>query len=53
MAATDRELKEHCSEQLAEFKVPRRFHLMEQIPRGATGKLQRINMAKLLNLGGQ
>ncbi len=50
MTATDRELKEHCSAQLAEFKVPRRFHLMEQIPRGATGKLQRINMAKLLNL---
>jgi acyl-coenzyme A synthetase/AMP-(fatty) acid ligase len=30
--------------------VPRRFHMLEAIPRGATGKLQRINMAKLLDL---
>ena len=34
---------------LAEFKVPRTFHILDGIPRGATGKLQRINMAKLLD----
>ena len=52
MTVTDRELKEHCMALLAEFKVPRRFHLLEQIPRGATGKLKRIDMAKLLNITG-
>jgi len=49
---TDRELKEHCAGLLAEFKVPRRFHLLGEIPRGATGKLKRIDMAKLLNITG-
>lgn len=48
--ATEAELKTHCAESLAEFKVPRKFHILDQIPRGATGKLQRINMAKLLNI---
>ncbi len=48
--ATERELRTYCAERLAEFKVPRRFHMLEAIPRGATGKLQRINMAKLLDL---
>ncbi len=48
--ATERELRAYCAERLAEYKVPRRFHMLEAIPRGATGKLQRINMAKLLDL---
>jgi acyl-CoA synthetase (AMP-forming)/AMP-acid ligase II len=51
--ATERELRAYCGEYLAEFKVPRRFHVLEAIPRGATGKLQRINMAKLLNITGE
>jgi acyl-CoA synthetase (AMP-forming)/AMP-acid ligase II len=48
--ATEKELKAHCTEFLAEFKVPRKFHIVPELPRGATGKLQRINMAKLLNI---
>ncbi len=50
--ATERELRTYCAEHLAEFKVPRRFHVLEALPRGATGKLQRITMAKALNLTG-
>jgi acyl-CoA synthetase (AMP-forming)/AMP-acid ligase II len=49
-AATEQELKEHCAASLAEFKVPRTIHILEAIPRGATGKLQRITMAKTLGL---
>lgn len=48
--ATEQELREHCAQSLAEFKVPRTIHILESIPRGATGKLQRITMAKQLNL---
>jgi acyl-CoA synthetase (AMP-forming)/AMP-acid ligase II len=48
--ATERELREHCAALLADFKVPRAFHILEQLPRGATGKPQRITMAKQLNL---
>jgi acyl-CoA synthetase (AMP-forming)/AMP-acid ligase II len=47
----ERELREHCAQTLAEFKVPRRIHLLDALPRGATGKLQRISMAKTLGLG--
>ncbi|HEX2914901.1 MAG TPA: acyl--CoA ligase [Chloroflexia bacterium] len=48
--ASENELKAHCASALAEFKVPRKFHILKEIPRGATGKLQRINMANLLNI---
>jgi acyl-CoA synthetase (AMP-forming)/AMP-acid ligase II len=48
--ASERELREHCAQSLAEFKVPRLVHILEALPRGATGKLQRITMAKTLGL---
>lgn len=49
-AATESELREHCAATLAAFKVPRQIHILEEIPRGPTGKLQRLAMAKLLGL---
>jgi acyl-CoA synthetase (AMP-forming)/AMP-acid ligase II len=52
-SVSEQELKAHCSASLAEFKVPRQFHILDELPRGATGKLQRLNMAKLLNLTDQ
>ena len=48
--ADERSLREYCAMQLADFKVPRVIHILQELPRGATGKLQRINMAKLLGL---
>jgi acyl-CoA synthetase (AMP-forming)/AMP-acid ligase II len=48
--ATEKELKAYCAEMLADFKVPHQIHILEELPRGATGKLQRLNMAKLLKL---
>ncbi|QHG17062.1 acyl--CoA ligase [Nostoc sp. ATCC 53789] len=47
----EKELLAHCSTMLADFKVPKQIHFLEQLPRGATGKLQRLAMAKLLNIG--
>lgn len=49
--ASERELREHCAQTLADFKVPRQIHVLEALPRGATGKLQRISMAQTLGLG--
>jgi acyl-CoA synthetase (AMP-forming)/AMP-acid ligase II len=49
---SEQELRSHCSDLLAEFKVPRQFHILDELPRGATGKLQRLNMAKLLKIAG-
>jgi oxalate---CoA ligase len=45
------ELREHCAARLAEFKVPRVFHILDEIPRGATGKPQRISLAQALGIG--
>ncbi|MBW4616314.1 MAG: acyl--CoA ligase [Desmonostoc vinosum HA7617-LM4] len=46
--ASEKELLAHCSTMLADFKVPQQIHILDQLPRGATGKLQRLAMAKLL-----
>ena len=37
-------------EGLADFKVPRKILFLDEIPKGATGKLQRIGMAEKLGL---
>jgi acyl-CoA synthetase (AMP-forming)/AMP-acid ligase II len=50
MSATEAELRAHCATRLADFKVPRKVLLVAEIPKGATGKLQRIGLAKLLGL---
>ncbi|MEH1872864.1 acyl--CoA ligase [Nostoc sp.] len=47
----EKELLAYCSTMLADFKVPKQIHILDQLPRGATGKLQRLAMAKLLNIG--
>jgi oxalate---CoA ligase len=41
----ERELTDFCREHLADFKVPRRLYFVEQIPRTATGKVQRRHVA--------
>ena len=38
---TTDELVAYCKEKLADFKVPRVIHVMDEIPRGPTGKIQR------------
>ena len=51
-SAKDTELREFCGERLAAFKVPRKIVFLEEIPKGATGKLQRIGLAEKLGLTG-
>jgi acyl-CoA synthetase (AMP-forming)/AMP-acid ligase II len=50
-AASERELRDFAAGRLADFKVPRRIVVLPEIPKGATGKLQRIGLAKKLGLG--
>ena len=50
-SATDREIRDFASQRLAPFKVPRKILTLEEIPKGATGKLQRIGLAEKLGLG--
>ncbi len=49
-AAKDTELRDFCGERLAGFKVPRKIVFLSEIPKGATGKLQRIGLAEKLGL---
>jgi acyl-CoA synthetase (AMP-forming)/AMP-acid ligase II len=48
--ATEKELRDYTASRLADFKVPRKILLLAEIPKGATGKLQRIGMAQKLGL---
>ena len=45
---TDRELRDFVAERLADFKTPRRFAFVDEIPKGPTGKIQRIGLARAL-----
>jgi acyl-CoA synthetase (AMP-forming)/AMP-acid ligase II len=47
--AAEADLLRHCRELLAEFKAPKRIHIVEEIPRTATGKIQRRNVAAALS----
>ncbi len=49
-SATEKELREFAARRLADFKVPRKILFLDEIPKGATGKLQRIGLAAKLGL---
>jgi acyl-CoA synthetase (AMP-forming)/AMP-acid ligase II len=51
-AATESEIRSFASTRLADFKVPRKVLILDEIPKGATGKLQRIGLAAKLGLAG-
>jgi acyl-CoA synthetase (AMP-forming)/AMP-acid ligase II len=39
------ELRDHCASRLAPYKVPKRFELVVELPRTASGKLLRRQLA--------
>ncbi len=49
--ATERELQDFVGQRAADYKVPKKILFMDEIPKGATGKLQRIGLAAKLGLG--
>ena len=48
--ATERELQDFVNKKLAAFKVPQKIYFLSDIPKGPTGKLQRIGLAQKLGL---
>ena len=48
---TELEIREFVGQRLADFKVPRQVIFLDEIPKGPTGKLQRIGLADKLGLG--
>ncbi len=49
--SSERELQDFVAQRAADFKVPKKILFMDEIPKGATGKLQRIGLAAKLGLG--
>ena len=48
--ADEQDIRSFASERLAAFKVPRKVFIIDEIPKGATGKLQRIGLAEKLGI---
>ena len=47
---TESDLRAFASDRMVEFKVPKQIVILSEIPKGATGKLQRIGLAEKLGL---
>jgi amino acid adenylation domain-containing protein len=47
---SETEIREFAAARLADFKVPRRIVFLDELPKGPTGKPQRIGMAERLGL---
>ncbi|MND01143.1 long-chain-fatty-acid--CoA ligase [compost metagenome] len=43
--ASEADLLSYCRERLADFKCPKKIHITTEIPRTATGKIQRRAVA--------
>lgn len=48
--ASEKDIRAFAAERVADFKVPRKVLILDEIPKGATGKMQRIGMAEKLGL---
>lgn len=49
-SVTEGEIQEFAGARLADFKIPRRVIFVKEIPKGPTGKLQRIGLAEKFGL---
>jgi acyl-CoA synthetase (AMP-forming)/AMP-acid ligase II len=47
--ASEKEIIAFARERLADYKVPKKLYIVDQIPRTATGKIQRRSVAEALN----
>ncbi|XP_037040352.1 putative peroxisomal-coenzyme A synthetase [Bradysia coprophila] len=47
VAAVEKELQNYVQSKVAKFKVPKRIHVTDQLPKGGTGKIQRRLMANI------
>ena len=46
----ERAIRDHAAASLADFKVPRKVLILDELPKGATGKVVRIGLAEKLGL---
>ena len=44
--ATEEELRCHCIEHLGEYKTPQKIEFMDELPKGPSGKIQRLKLSE-------
>jgi acyl-CoA synthetase (AMP-forming)/AMP-acid ligase II len=49
-STTPDELRAHCADRLADYKVPRRIELADELPRNATGKVLKAQLRDQLGV---
>ena len=47
---SEKDIRAFAASRMADFKVPRKVIILDEIPKGATGKMQRIGLAEKLGL---
>ena len=47
-AVDERELVEHCQRQVGAFRAPSRIHFLAELPKGPSGKIQRLKLPELV-----
>nr|VFJ71635.1 MAG: amino acid adenylation domain-containing protein [Candidatus Kentron sp. FW] len=52
-SVSERGIQEFISKHLADFKIPRQIIFLDEIPKGPSGKLQRIGLAKKFRITGE
>ena len=45
---TEQALLDHCLELLGKFKTPKMIRLMDELPKGPSGKIQRLKLPDLI-----
>ena len=48
MSLCEDELREHCLRTLGRYKSPRYLHLVDELPKGASGKVQRLKLTEVV-----
>jgi acyl-CoA synthetase (AMP-forming)/AMP-acid ligase II len=46
-ACTEQELREHCARTLGRYKTPAHYRFVDELPRGPSGKVQRLKLLPL------
>ena len=49
-SVTERDVRQFAADRLADYKVPSKVVIVDEIPKGPTGKVQRVSLAKQLGL---
>ncbi len=49
--ATEAEIRAFAADKIATYKIPKSVDFWPDLPKGATGKMQRIGLAEKLGLG--